>query len=177
MRITRPVVLGGLAAVGLTLAAVATSCHVYTKASFDVPVGADYRVRTYQVRTPLRIAGETARGMGPHPSMAEPPGAEPGYETWLVQGERRVVRVFEGIPRSAAAREDGRFYAYLAPGSGPLLRVVRVRDGRVVSYDVPRQAYVFWEGPGLVRLVDRDPAGTVTFLHEIQLEAAFLADG
>ena len=177
MKITRPVVLGGLAAVGLTVAAAATSCQVYTKASFDVPVGADYRVRAYQVRTPLRIAGETAREMGPHPSMAEPPGARPGYETWLVQGQRRIVRVFEGIPRPAAAREDGRFYAYLAPGSGPLLRVVRVRDGREVAHEVPRQAYVFWEGSGVVRLVERDPSGAITFLHEIRLEPAFLAGG
>ena len=177
MKITRPVVLGGLAAVGLTVAAAATSCQVYTKASFDLLVGADYRVRTYQVRTPLRIAGETVREMGPHPSMAEPPGASPGYETWLVEGDRRIVRVFEGIPRPAAAREDGRFYAYLASDSGPLLRVVRVRDGRVVAHDVPRRAPVFWEGSDGVRLVERDPSGTVTFLHEIELEPAFLAGG
>lgn len=176
MRITRPVVLGGLAAVGLTVAA-ATSCHVYTKASFDVLVGADYRVRTYQVRTPLRIAGEAVRDMGPHPSMAEPPGASPAYETWLVQGERRIVRVFDGITRPAAAREDGRFYAYLASDSGPLLRVVRVRDGRVVAYEVPRRAHVFWEGSDGVRLVERDPGGTVTFQHQVQLEPAFLTGG
>jgi hypothetical protein len=177
MKISRPVVLGGLAAVGLTVAVAATSCQVYTKASFDVLVGADYRVRTYQVRTPLRIAGETVRDMGPHPSMAEPAGASPGYETWLVQGERRIVRVFEGIPRPAAAREDGRFYAYLASDTSPLLRVVRVRDGRVVAYEVSRRAYVFWEGSNEVRLVERDPAGTVTFLHQIHLEPGFLAGG
>lgn len=176
MSTARAFVLGGLAA-GLAAAVGVTSCQVYTKASFDVAVGAGYRVRTYHVRTPLRIAGETVRDMGPHPSMAQAPEADHGYETWLVQGERRVVRVFAGVPRPAAGREDGRFYAYLAAAAGPLLRVVRVRDGRTLVYEVPRWAYVFREGPDVVRLVERDPAGTVTLLHEIRLEAAFLADG
>ncbi len=168
--------LGGVAT-ALAVAAAAASCQVYTKASFDLPVGAGYRVRTYHVRTPVRIAGETVREMGPHPSRAEPVGTDHGYETWLVQGERRVVRVLDDPPRPAAAREDGRFYAYLAASARPLLRVVRVRDGRVLEYEVPRPAYVFWEGTDVVRLVERDPAGAVTFLHEVRLEPGFLAEG
>ena len=168
--------LVGVAAV-LAAAVAVASCQVYTKASFDMPVGAGYSVRTYQVRTPLRIAGETAREMGPHPSRAEPPGAHPGYETWLVQAERRVVQVSADVPRPAAVREDGRFYAYLVPGSRPLLRVVRLRDGRTLEREVPRPAYVFWEAPDVVRLVDRDPGGAITFLLEVRLEPAFLASG
>ncbi len=174
--ITRPLLFAGLAVVAVAAAA-ATSCDVYTRASFDLPVGADYRVRTYRVRTPLRIAGETAREMGPHPSRAEPVGADRGYETWLVREDRRLVQVFDGIPRPAAARNDGRFYAYLASGGSPVLRVVRVRDGHAVAYAVPRPAYVFWEAPDLVRLVERDPAGAITFLHEIRVDPAFLAGG
>ena len=76
--------------------------------------------------------------MGPHPSLAEPSGAHPGYETWLVRSERRVVQV---------------------------------------SAEVPRRAYVFWEAPDVVRLVERDPGGAITFLHEVRLEPAFLATG
>ena len=176
MRITRPLLLGGLAAAGAAVAA-ATSCDVYTRASVDLPVGADYRVRTYRVRTPLRIAGESMRDMGPHPSRAEPVGTDRGYETWLVRDERRVVRVFDGIPRPAAARDDGHFYAYLTAGANPLLRVVRVRDGQTATYEVPRQAYVFWEAPDVVRIIERSPAGAVTFLHEIRLDPALLAGG
>jgi hypothetical protein len=70
MRRTRPFVLGGLAAAALAAVVAATSCHVYTRASSDVQVGADYRVRTYQLRTPLGIAGETLGSMGPHPTAA-----------------------------------------------------------------------------------------------------------
>jgi hypothetical protein len=170
----RTLVLVGLAAVVVAAVAVA-SCQVYTKASFDMPIGAGYHVRTYQVRTPLRIAGETAREMGPHPSRAEPPGAHLGYETWLVQAERRVVQVSAEVPRPAAVREDGRFYAYLVPDSRRLLRVVRLRDGRTLEHVVPRHAYVFWEEPDVVRLVERDPSGAITFLHEVRLEPSFLA--
>jgi hypothetical protein len=170
----RGLALGGIAAALAGVVAV-SSCQVYTRASFDLPVGAGYSVRAYHVRSPLRIAGETTREMGPHPSRAEPPGTDHGYETWLVQAERRVVRVSPNVPRPAAVREDGRFYAYLAEDARPLLRVVRVRDGRTREYEVPRWAYVFWEEAGLVRLVERDPRGAITFLHEVRLEAAFLA--
>jgi hypothetical protein len=55
--------------------------------------------------------------------------------------------------------------------------VVRVGDGRTLEYEVPRWAYVFWEESGVVRLVERDQRGTVTFLHEVWLEPAFLANG
>jgi hypothetical protein len=176
MRRTRPFVLGGLAAAALAAVVAATSCHVYTRASFDVQVGADYRVRTYQLRTPLGIAGETMGSLGPHPTAAGRT-VDRRYETWLVQGERRVARVVEDIGHPAAARDDGRFYAYLAPGADPVLRVVRVRDGQTVTYDVSRRAPVFWEGPDVVRLVERDRGVAVTFLHEIRLEPAFLAGG
>jgi hypothetical protein len=44
-------VLGGVVA-ALAVAVAVTSCQVYTKASFDVPVGAGYSVRTYHVRRP-----------------------------------------------------------------------------------------------------------------------------
>jgi hypothetical protein len=175
MTVTRRVVLTGLAGTALATAAAVTSCQVYTKASYDVGAGADYRVRTYQLRTPLRIAGETLGSSGPHPTAAGR-NADRRYETWLVQGERRVVRVFEGN-HPAAARDDGRFYAYLAPGDVPLLRVVRVRDGQTVQYDVPRHAPVFWEGRDVVRLVERDRGVTITFVHEIRLEPAFVAGG
>jgi hypothetical protein len=114
--------------------------------------------------------------MGPHPTAAGRT-VDRRYETWLVQGERRVARVVEDIPHPAAARDDGRFYAHLAPGSGPVLRVVRVRDGQAVTYDVPRRAPVFWDGPDVVRLVERDRGVAVTFLHEIRLDPAFLAGG
>jgi hypothetical protein len=160
----------------LAAAVAAASCQVYTRASFDVDVGAGYRVRTYRVRTPLRIAGDTASTMGPHPTANPGWGTDGGYETWLVRDERRVVRVSGQVPRPAAVRADGRFYAYLAPDARPLLRVVRVRDGRAVEHGVPREAYVFWEGTDAVRLVDRDPRGAITFQHEVRLEAAFLAE-
>ena len=65
----------------------------------------------YAVRTPVRIVGENVQ-MG-HRERA-PRGTHDGYETWLVQGERRVVRVNDDVVHPAAAREDGRFYAYLA---------------------------------------------------------------
>ena len=172
----RMLVLGGCVS-ALAVAVAVTSCQVYTKASFDLAVGAGHSVRTYHIRTPLPIAGEAVRDMGPHPSRAEPPGRDHGYETWLVQADRRVVRVSAHIDRPAAVREDGRFYAYLVPGPRPLLRVVRVQDGRTLEFEVPRRAYVFWEEPGVVRLLERDPRGTVTFLHEVGLEPAFLANG
>ena len=115
--------------------------------------------------------------MGPHPSLAEPSGAHPGYETWLVRSERRVVQVSAEVPRPAAVREDGRFHAYLVPSPRPLLRVVRLSDGRTPEREVPRPAYVFWKAPDVVRLVERDPGGAITFLHEVRLEPAFLATG
>ena len=88
-----------------------------------------------------------------------------------------MVRVKDDVVHPAAAREDGRFYAYLAATDRPLLRVVRVRDGRTLEYEVPRWAPVFWEGADVVRLVERDRGVTITFLHEVRLEAAFLSDG
>ena len=132
-------------------------------------------MRAYAVRTPLRIAGENARDMG-HGS-GSPGGTHYGYETWLVQGERRVVRVRDDVGHPAAARDDGRFYAYLAATDRPLLRVVRVGDGRTAEYEVPRWAPVFWEGTDVVRLVERDRGVTITFLHEVRLEPAFLSGG
>lgn len=95
----------------------------------------------------------------------------------LVREDRRLVRVFDGIPRPAAARDDGRFYADFASGGSPVLRVVHARDGHAVTDAVPRPAYVFWEPPDVVRLIERDPAGAITFLHEIRGDPAFLAGG
>jgi hypothetical protein len=164
-------VVGGVAMV-LAAAVAASSCRVHSKAFLDAPVGADYRVMAYEVRTPTRIVGETMR-MGSHGGGAEPRE----YETWLVQGERRVVRVSDRVGHPAAARADGRFYAYLAPADRPLLRVVRVGDGRTLEYEVPRWAPVFWEGADVVRLVERDRGVTITFLHEVRLEPAFLSGG
>jgi hypothetical protein len=168
---TRVLVLGGAAMV-LVAAVAATSCRVHSRASVDVRVGADYRVRTYAVRTPAEIVGETVRDMG-HGSKGDPAV----YETWLVQGERRVVRVRDDVAHPAAAREDGRFYAYLAATDRPLLRVVRVRDGRTVEYEVPRLVPVFWEGADVVRLVEREGGVAIIFLHEIRLDPAFLSGG
>ena len=176
MTARRALVLVGVTVVVAAAVAV-TSCHVYTKASTDLPVGAGYAVRAYHIRTPLRIAGETARGAGPHPSYAEPSGRDLGYETWLVQGERRVAQVSAEVPRPAAVRPDGRFYAYLAHDPPARLRVVRVSDGQRRDYPVPRHAYVFWEEPGVVRLVERDPSGAVTFLHEVRPDPGFLSTG
>jgi hypothetical protein len=85
----RTLVLIGVAAV-LAVAVAVPSCQFYTKASFDMPVGAGYSVRTYHIRTPLRIAGETIRDTRPHPSAASPPGVDHGSETWLVQAEHEV---------------------------------------------------------------------------------------
>jgi hypothetical protein len=169
LRITRALVVGGIVLV-LAAAVAALSCRVYSGAYVDARVGADYSVRGYQVRTPSRIVGETMR-TGSHGGGAEP--AE--HETWLVQGESRVARVSDRVGHPAAAREDGRFYAYLAPTDRPLLRVVRVSDGRTREYEVPRWAPVFWEGADVVRLVERDRGVTITFLHEIRLEPAFLS--
>jgi hypothetical protein len=163
--------LGGVVLV-LAAAVAATSCQVYSKAYPVAQVGADYSVRVYQLRTPTRIVGETMRS-GSHGGSTEPRE----YETWLVQGERRVVRVKYDVPHPAAAREDGRFYAYLADADRPLLRVVRVHDGRTMEYEVPRWAPVFWEGADVVRLVERDRGVTVTFLHEVRLQPAFLSGG
>ena len=75
MRLTRVLVLGGVATV-LVAAVAATSCRVHTKASSDVRVGADYRVRAYAVRTPLRIAGENVRDWAT--GAAPPPGRTTG---------------------------------------------------------------------------------------------------
>lgn len=165
------VLLGGVVLV-LAAAVAATSCQVYSKGVSVARVGADYSVKLYERRTPTRIVRDTMR-LGWHSGSTEPRV----YETWLVQGERRVVRVKYDVPHPAAAREDGRFYAYLADADRPLLRVVRVRDGRRLEYQVSRWAPVFWEGADVVRLVERDRGLTVAFLHEVRLEPAFLSGG
>jgi hypothetical protein len=91
-------------------------------------VGADYRVRAYAVRTPVRIVGETVRDMG-YGSGVEPVE----HETWLVQGKRRVVRVRDHVVHPTAARVDGRWAPVFWEGAD-VVRLVERDRGVAITF-------------------------------------------
>jgi len=157
----RRVLIALLVGVSLTLV---WGCFGTWSTSASLPILIDsndhgYTVRTFRLRSPLRVFSDSLNFM-PHSAPGPELGTDQGYATYLLKDGKRIVQVRRQLPSAPATlRGDGAFYAYYPPGPDPELVVVRVSDGKRLSFELEEWGYLRWAMDDQVVVWRKGPSG------------------